>query len=219
MPAPFPKATDWNNFWKRDETVPFTKVSWSKRRLMFLLNPYVRVGLRALDAGCGSGFFSRFFCDKGMDVTALDYSQEALDIASGLTSGQAEVVKDDLLQPGLAGRLRQCYDLVFTDGLLEHFVEEDQGRILKNLSSVLTPGGVIVTIVPNKFSPWELIRPFYMPGIEEEPFTLPRLLRLHHHVDLKVIASGGLNTFPFAFSPDRCLGRFFGMLLYTVAHR
>ena len=73
-----PEASDWDNYWSLDKTERFTKISWSKRRIISILNRYIKAGDHALDAGCGSGFFSRFFADQGLNVTALDYSEEAL---------------------------------------------------------------------------------------------------------------------------------------------
>ena len=72
-----PKDSDWNKFWGRGESLQFSQVSWSKRRILEVLKPYVLAGQKALDAGCGSGFFSRFFCEHGMQTTAVDYSRQA----------------------------------------------------------------------------------------------------------------------------------------------
>jgi len=48
---------EWNNFWISDQSKQFTKVSWSKRRIMNILDCYVKTEMIVLDAGCGSGFF------------------------------------------------------------------------------------------------------------------------------------------------------------------
>jgi len=71
--------------------------------------------------------------------------------------------------------------------------------------------------VPNRWSPWELIRPMFMPDIEETPFVMQQLIDLNHRNGLKVIRYGGINTLPIRFSPDKMVGRTFGMLLYTMA--
>lgn len=111
------------------------------------------------------------------------------------------------------------FDLIFSDGLLEHFSPTDQDKIVTNLSGVLASDGVLVTFVPNRWSPWELIRPFFMPGIEEDPFVLSQLIDLNERNGLKPLTSGGLNTVPFAFSPDGLLGSMWGMLLYTISKK
>ncbi len=123
------------------------------------------------------------------------------------------------MSQNLFSEVSDRFDLIFSDGLFEHFSDEKQDKILHNFISVLQKEGVIVTFVPNKWSVWELIRPFYMPGIEEDPFTLKQLVDLHTRNGLAVIEQGGINTFPFAFSPDRYFGSTFGMLLYVVAKK
>ena len=84
--------------------------------------------------------------------------------------------------------------------------------------AVVKPGGHIVTFVPNRWSPWELIRPFFMPGIAEKPFVLNELLDLNRRNDLAIVESGGVNVLPYAVSPEM-MGPAFGMLLYTVAKK
>lgn len=212
-----PEAKDWNNYWELGQTQRFTRISWSKRRIIRVLQPYICKGDAALDAGCGSGFFAQFFCESGMRTTALDYSRSALEIAGSKTRGRAKLVQADLVKEELSQKLTDKYDIIFTDGLLEHFVPADQDTIIRNLSGVLSSKGVIVTFVPNRWSPWELIRPFYMPGIKEDPFRLSELVDLNQRNHLEVLDQGGVNTLPFAFSPDAMLGSTFGMLLYTIA--
>ena len=84
---------------------------------------------------------------------------------------------------------------------------------------LLADDGSLVTFVPNRWSPWELIRPFYMPGIEEAPFVLSELIELHERNGLCVIQKGGVNTLPFRLSPDKWFAEQFGMLLYTIARK
>lgn len=213
-----PKDTDWNNFWSREQSQRFSKLSWSKRRILEVLQPRCLSGFFALDAGCGSGFFTKFFCDQGLSATALDYSESELKMAGQMTQGAAKLVRADMLNENLAEMMAERFDIIFTDGLFEHFSETEQDKIMRNLMSVSKPGGYIVTFVPNRWSPWELIRPFFMPGIEEKPFVLKGLLDLNRRNDLAVVKSGGVNVLPYAISPE-FLGPRFGMLLYTVAKR
>ena len=214
-----PEAQDWDHFWALDETKQFTKISWSKRRIISTIAPHLKKGSTVLDAGCGSGFFSKYFIERGLKTISLDYSQQALDITQKMTQGKGEIVRADLLSDDLRVKLNCRVDGIFTDGLLEHFPLVDQDRILNNFISVLNPQGIIITFVPNRFSPWELIRPLYMPGIEETPFTFSQLLKLNKRHHLKILDQGGVNTFPFAFSPDRLFGKNFGMLLYSIAQK
>ena len=213
-----PQDSDWNRFWGRSQSQRFSKVSWSKRRILQVLKPFCRPQDLALDAGCGSGFFTRFFCDQQMDATAVDYSKNALQMAAQATEQAAKLIEADMVNDSLSQRLSDRFDVIFTDGLFEHFSKGQQDKIMANLISVLKPSGVIVTFVPNRWSPWELIRPFFMPGIEEKPFILQELLDLNRRNGLSILKAGGVNVFPFRFSPEFC-GPVFGMLLFTVAKK
>lgn len=212
-----PQDSDWDRFWNREKSRT-GQLSWSKRRILKVLQRRIQPGKLALDAGCGSGFFSKYFCDQNMQTTALDFSQTALDMAEIATQGAAKLVRADMVSDPLADMLPRKMDLIFSDGLFEHFEPLEQDEIMKNLRSVLTDQGFLVTFVPNRWSPWELIRPFFMPGIDEKPFVLEQLLDLNRRNDLAVVESGGVNVFPFSISPES-LGPRFGMLLYTVAKK
>ena len=214
-----PQATDWNRFWSKPASQQFGRISWSKRRILNVLKPYALDGKNALDAGCGSGFFARYFCDRGMPTVAADYSESALEMARAATNGKSKLLKVDFLNEHLDQKLSERFDLIFSDGLLEHFSADEQDRIIRNWASVLSKTGVMVTVVPNRFSPWEIIRPLYMPGIEEKPFILKELVAVRERNGLRVIQKGGINTFPFRFSPDRWIGSMFGMLLYVIVKK
>lgn len=211
-----PQEKDWDQFWTAGGEV---KLSWSKKRILAILRGCTLPGISVLDAGCGSGFFSAWFARQGAHVTALDYSQSALDMAAKATGGKARLLKADLLQEELSQKVTDRFGIIFSDGLFEHFSKTDQDRIMRNLRSLLTEDGVIITFVPNRWSPWELIRPFFMPGIKETPFVGKTLLDLHERNGLKVKRSGGVNTLPFALSFEGGVASVFGMLLYTVASK
>ena len=214
-----PQSKEWDHYWSLDQTKRFAKVSWSKKRIISILDRYVKKDGYALDAGCGSGFFSNYLFNCSVNVFSADYSQEALDMAKQVTKGHTQLVKINFLEDDIYDQTQQKFDLVFTDGLFEHFTNSEQDKILQNFIKSLNNNGLIVTFVPNRFSPWELIRPLYMPGIEEDPFTLKQLIDLNQRNGLSVIEQGGINTLPIALSPDKHVGHLWGMLLYTVAKK
>lgn len=211
-----PTNTSWDKYWDTNTDSRFTKVSWSKKRIIQQLKPFIKKGMKVLDAGCGSGFFSDFFVKMGCEVYCLDYSEQALQVARRVTKNKAHAyLNEDLLDPKFPGRVKGKFDLIFSDGLFEHFPPSKQRRILKNLIAVKKKTGIITTFVPNKYSWWEIVRPIFMPGIHEKPFSIEELTALHKKMDL--VKSGGINVLPLGFSPDRLFGRRFGMLLYIFA--
>jgi SAM-dependent methyltransferase len=208
---------NWNGFWQNNTDSRFTRLSWSKQRIINVVNPYLDNGLVVLDAGSGSGFFSRFFTDQGCKTYSLDYSEKALDITRRQTDNRSEAyLCMDLMNKDFADGYSDTFDLVFTDGLFEHFTPSDQDQIFKHFKIVKKKSGVIVTFVPNKYSFWTLIRPLFMPGISEKPFRLNGLQTLYRRNECNIIESGGVNVLPIKYSPETVAGSKLGMLVYVI---
>ncbi len=208
------KQSDWDSFWAADKV--HKKLSWSKRRILAILDRYLKPQMSVLDAGCGSGFFSKYFISKDARTCALDYSSEALAVARQMTEDRAEAyLQADLLEEDWVQDHAGRYDIIFSDGLFEHFNRDQQDRIFRNLCTCLAEGGRIITFVPNKWSFWQVIRPLLMPGIKEAPFTLKRLRELYTRNGTDISQSGGINVLPCGISPE-WVGSTFGMLLYAV---
>jgi len=209
----------WDQFWNTNRSGRFTKVSWSKRRIIFILNRYLGEDIDVLDAGCGSGFFSAYFISCGCNTFCLDYSPMAIEITREQTkNGAKEYISGDLLDDSLIKEYKNRFDLIFTDGLFEHFSDNEQDIIFNNFRMMKKKDGKIITFVPNRFTLWTLIRPFYLPGIKEKPFTMGRLKQLHRKNGFKIDTCGGINVIPARYSPDLLIGKHVGMLLYCVAH-
>lgn len=216
---PLPDERAWDRFWARATPRADRGPSWAKTRIRQMVLSQVSTPGHVLDAGCGSGYFSKMFFDLGWTVTALDYAPEALEATRGLTQGQVELLQADLLRDSLQDQLNgRKVSLIFSDGLLEHFTLDDQQTILQNFASVLGDDGLVVSVVPNRYSPWQWIRPWMMPGIEEQPFVLRDLKQCHVRSGFEIVRFGGMNVLPIRFSPE-FLGPRFGMLLYVVARK
>jgi len=206
----------WERFWERPASRQFSKKSWSKIRMMALLDGFLRPGMKVLDAGCGSGFFSAYFADRGCEVYSLDYSEQALEMAREVSRNRSKAyLHENLLHPDCGAKYAGMFDLIFSDGMLEHFSPDDQRRIFENLKKMKAQQGLLATFVPNLFSWWQIVRPWVMPSIHEEPFVMKRLAALHD--GMEILASGGLNVLPFRYSPERLLAGRLGMILYCVA--
>ncbi|MCX5667246.1 MAG: radical SAM protein [Candidatus Omnitrophica bacterium] len=208
----------WDDFWKRHGHGPFSCASWSKLRLIKVLDRYVKEGISVLDAGCGSGFFSAYFVSKGCEVFSLDNSQQSLKATRENTGLKCAAYLDrDLTDEKLSTGYRGKFNIIFTDGLFEHLSAAEQDKVLLNFIRMKKPDGKIVTFAPNIYTWWTLIRPFFMLGIREKPVTMRDLTAMHTRNGCRVIEAGGINVLPFRYSPESILGRYVGMLLFCVA--
>jgi len=99
--------------------------------------------LRILDVGCGTGLNAALLAERGHDVYGIDLSPVAIEKfrAKGLQGSVINVEAGPL--PLAAG----SFDLVYASEVIEHCV--DTTGFLRNLGTVLKPGGTLLLSTPN----------------------------------------------------------------------
>jgi 2-polyprenyl-3-methyl-5-hydroxy-6-metoxy-1,4-benzoquinol methylase len=106
-------------------------------------------GTTLLDAGCGTGEYSRSFANLGANVTAIDLSEGALQ--------RAQEIDAALGLTGIA--YRRCslfdlpdqeYDVVASLGVLHHTGEPERG--FYSVASRVRPGGILIVGLYNPVS-------------------------------------------------------------------
>lgn len=97
-------------------------------------------GRSVLDVGCGSGFFTNFYLERGAQVTGIDIAPTSVERLSQ-RHPQARFVLGDVSETPLAGR----YDLVNAFDVLYHIVDESRWeRALNHLADATVPGGLLL---------------------------------------------------------------------------
>jgi len=110
-------------------------------------------GLRAIELGCGRGDLSVLLAEGGAEVTLLDSSERALELA-----------KQRFDRLGLPGRFEQGdmltlkktpgqYDVAASLGVIEHFAGEARSEAIRAHFNVLRPGGMALISVPYRWCP------------------------------------------------------------------
>ena len=99
-----------------------------------------------LDAGCGSGVFSRYLASHGWKVTAIDASPEMIEearmsVGDNSIEYSVSTIEEFEAKP-------KSFDAILSLSILE-YVEDDEAVIGK-LISLLAEGGVLVVSVPNR---------------------------------------------------------------------
>ena len=114
-----------------------------------LLDEQLPLGVRVLDAGCGTGQLTLFLSMLGRRVVGIDLSH------ASLTKGQrfkqrfglgAHFAQMDLFLPALR---EATFDYVFTNGVLHHTADASGG--FRALLRLLKPGGIIVVGLYNTY--------------------------------------------------------------------
>lgn len=155
-----PTQKDWNDFWKRDQSGDDFYHS-SESIIENLLEITDVSGLRILEVGAGTGRDSIYLNQKGAEVVALDYSEDALNkvrMAAEQSNATLHLVRGD----GTAMPFPDnCFDIVFHQGLLEHF-REPQRLVSENIR-ILKQGGLLLIDVPQKYHVFTVVKHILIP--------------------------------------------------------
>lgn len=102
--------------------------------------------LTALDLGSGTGNHSKFLAENKFDVTAIETSQTAIDLAVQLLSKSslsANFIQGDITKPLDKLSAESKYSLILDRGSLTHNSLEDFKRALQHCQKLLNPDGGI----------------------------------------------------------------------------
>jgi 2-polyprenyl-6-hydroxyphenyl methylase/3-demethylubiquinone-9 3-methyltransferase len=101
------------------------------------------VGRRLLDAGCGTGLFSKIAVEAGARVTSVDVGPALLaEVAKKCESERVVGSVTDL------PFLDRTFEIVICTEVIEH--TPDPRRAVAELARVLAPGGTLVLTTPNR---------------------------------------------------------------------
>ncbi|MHC1704353.1 MAG: class I SAM-dependent methyltransferase [Tenuifilaceae bacterium] len=100
-------------------------------------------GKLLLDAGCGTGWFSKFAADRGAVVTSMDLGENLL--AQVALKCETKRVVGSILEIPFPDN---TFDFVVSSEVIEHV--PDPYKAIQELYRVLKPGGTIVLTTPNK---------------------------------------------------------------------
>jgi len=133
------------------QNIPPDRIPWNIEEPPAALVRLVEGGqvfpCRTIDFGCGAGNYAVWLARQGFEVTGIDISPSAIDLARknaarqgvGCTFIVADVLKD----------LREVegpFDFGFDWELLHHIFPDDRPRYMANVARLLRPGGKYLSV-------------------------------------------------------------------------
>jgi SAM-dependent methyltransferase len=142
---------------------------------------------RALEAGCGIGFFAREFQKRyRWPIVPLDLGREGLRYARGL--GLERLVQADLRRLPFPGA---SFDLLLSLDVIVHFPRGQEEIPMREMARVLRPGGLLAVRV----SALEALRSRHSAfTFERQRFTRGRLLRLAEECGIRPLRATYANS-------------------------
>ena len=134
------------NYVKKDLT-SYCRVA-RKLRLVQSLKGIQQPIKKILEVGCGAGFSVNYLKGKFVNYTGLDYSENLIKYAIKYNSTTG--VKFECLNIN-DFKTELKFDVVLMIGVLHHMPNPE--NVIKSLSRILTPGGIIVVNEPQAGNP------------------------------------------------------------------
>jgi cyclopropane fatty-acyl-phospholipid synthase-like methyltransferase len=139
-------------------TIPLEKIPWNQVTPPDLLKKIVDTHLdktnKIIELGCGAGNYVIYLAHKGFDVTGVDISSKAIDIAKN-SAKENEVsckffvcnVLSDMTE------LTDSYGFVYDWELLHHIFPEDREKYINNVHRLLKTEGLYLSVSFSEVSP------------------------------------------------------------------
>ncbi len=108
---------------------------------------------KALDLGCGEGFYSIYLAKNGFDVTAIDFSRQALKYAKANADKAGVKINFKILDVINLNQLNDTFGFVFEWGLLHHLSKDKLDGHFSRIDRILDADGLYLTASFNIDSP------------------------------------------------------------------
>lgn len=142
----------WSGIWNSIGDIRFTQEPYVWKFYQSLLGSFSFAGKKVLEIGSGTGINTILMARRGAKVTFFDQSQAALDLARKTMEQfglQGEYVRGDAFDYPF----RKEFDLVHSEGVVEHFLRDKRQEILQIHADAARKGGRVLIIVPHKKCP------------------------------------------------------------------
>ncbi len=129
-----------------------TDNNFTYRELIKILRPLLSKVKNVLDIGCGVGAVDFYLATKGKNVTGIEISKQAIELAKKNTQMFNLDKKITFINATFPSKISgNKYDLVIFSEVIEHL--DDDKKALRDIRKVLKAGGFLVITTPSKNAP------------------------------------------------------------------
>lgn len=144
------KADDWGEYYAGLDLARLERATKLPCRIDRWLNE--RTG-RIFELGCGGSSLLARSAELGWEVSGIDFNKGALSSLRAFLKSKgykhSNLIHSDIFRYDCS-QLSGQYDILVSFGFLEHF--KDPRPILEKWVSIVRPGGLVISIIPNLFS-------------------------------------------------------------------
>jgi len=105
---------------------------------------------KALDVGCGEGFYSIYLTKRGFEVTGIDLSENAINIAKKNAAEREVDILFQSLDVSDISQLDDKFEFIFEWGVLHHLMPEKRIKYAQDIAEKLDKGGKYLSVCFNE---------------------------------------------------------------------
>ncbi len=193
----------WDTFW--EEKKEMKEVYSNSDRVVRNLVKVIDVkGKKILEIGAGTGRDSFPLVELGAEVYQLDYSMNSLKIMKKIAAEEkmdVTIIGGDTFQLPFKD---ESFDVIFHQGLLEHFRHAKAEALLRENIRVLKTGGLLCVDVPQRYHIYTVIKTFLIAINKwfagwERSFSVPELNKEMNRLGLQTVHIYGEWMYPSLF--------------------
>ena len=138
--------------------IPLDKIPWNSESPPDALVTLVRSGkirpCKTVDLGCGAGNYALYLAGRGFEVTGIDSSPTAIQIAQANARKQGAACR--FIVANLLGDMHEVtdtFDFAYDWEVLHHIFPEDRETYVKNVRKILNPGATYLSVCFSETDP------------------------------------------------------------------
>jgi len=132
------------------------KAPWTKteppQELIELIERGKITPCKAIDMGCGEGFYSIYLASKGFDVLGIDLSERAIQYAKENAARRGVKVRFVAMDIDDLGKLTEKFDFILEWSLLHQITPQQREEYVKDAAKILNRGGKYLSVCFNQQS-------------------------------------------------------------------
>lgn len=108
---------------------------------------------KAIDIGCGEGFYSIYLAKKGFEVMGVDISEKAISLAKQNAIKHGVKVKFIPIDVLNLDKINNKFDFALEWALMHHIIPKQREKYVKNVKNILNKGGKYLSVCFNNQNP------------------------------------------------------------------
>ena len=108
---------------------------------------------KAIDIGCGEGYYSIYLASKGFNVMGIDLSKKAIQYAKENAAKHKVKINFKVMDIDNLKKIKEKFDFILEWGVMHHIMPPQRQEYIEKVSNLLNKDGKYLSVCFNEQSP------------------------------------------------------------------